>query len=235
MKCLVWNMDYWKSSKKEESWSYVQSLDPDVSLLNECSTHNSQKNHIHHIAKDKWGCGVFSKHTIQEVVFDKSHPDAIACGQVTINDQPITLVSLYGKIIDGYSITTLHRSLSDLTHLFIQSDIRDWLLIGGDFNADVALDERQPGKSHHLFFERLKDFGLKDCREKFNSERVQTLRHKKSTFAWQNDYLFAGKKIYDKCTSCQVIDDESLYELSDHNPIVAEFDLSTIQLRLLRI
>jgi exonuclease III len=168
-------------------------------------------------------------------VFHKSHPDAIACGQVTINDQPITLVSLYGKIIDGYSITTLHRSLSDLTHLFIQSDIRDWLLIGGDFNADVALDERQPGKSHHLFFERLKDFGLKDCREKFNRERAQTLRHKKSAFAWQNDYLFAGKKIYDKCTSCQVIDDESLYELSDHNPIVAEFDLSTTQLRLLRI
>jgi len=48
--------------QKEESWSYIQSLDPDVSLLNECSTHNSQKNHIHYIAKDKWGCGVFSKH-----------------------------------------------------------------------------------------------------------------------------------------------------------------------------
>ena len=226
MKCLVWNMDYWKSSKKAESWEYIQSLDPDVSLLNECSTHSSQKHHIHKIAKDKWGCGVFSKHAIEELVFDKSHPDAIACGQVSIGDHRITLVSLYGKIIDGYSITTLHRSLSDLTHLFIRNDILDWLLIGGDFNADVALDERQPGKSHHLFFERLKDFGLFDCREKFNSERAQTLRHKKSTFAWQNDYLFAGKKIYDKCISCQVVDDQSLYDLSDHNPIVAEFNLS---------
>ena len=116
-------MDYWKSSKKAESWDYVQLLDPDVSLLNECSTHSSQNHHIHHLAKDKWGCGVFSKHNLEEIVFDKSHPDAIACGQVTINNQQITLVSLYGKIIDGYSITTLHRSLSDLTHLFIQKDI----------------------------------------------------------------------------------------------------------------
>ena len=47
-------------------------------------------------------------------------------------------------------------------------------------------------------------------------------------FIWQNDYLFAGKKLYDACTSSQVIDDPSLYEISDHNPIIAEFDLSLV-------
>ena len=67
MKCLVWNMDYWKSPKKEESWHYIQSLNPDVSLLNECTTHESQKNHIHYITRDKWGCGVFSKFKIKLV------------------------------------------------------------------------------------------------------------------------------------------------------------------------
>ena len=80
-------------------------------------------------------------------------------------------------------------------------------------------------KSHHIFFERLEDFGFLNCYQKFNNERVQTLRHKESSFAWQNDYLFAGKKLYERCISCKVIDDKSLYELSDHNPILAEFDI----------
>ena len=40
-----------------------------------------------------------------------------------------------------------------------------------------------------------------------------------------NDYLFTGKKLYDACVSCEVIDDENLYTISDHNPIIAEFDL----------
>ena len=225
MKCFVWNMDYWKSSKREEGWEYIQSIDPDVLLLNECSNHSSQKYSVHNIAKREWGCGVFSKHKLKEIELDKCHPDAIASAELEINQQKINAISLYGKMIDGYSITTLHRSLSDLTHLFVKKEIREWLLIGGDFNADEEFDNNQPGKSHHIFFERLKDFGLYDCRQKFNKERAQTLRHKSSDFAWQNDYLFAGKKLYENCISCEVIDDKKLYDISDHNPLIAEFKI----------
>ena len=225
MKCLVWNMDYWKSSKREEGWEYIRSVEPDVCLLNECSNHSSQKYSVHHIANRDWGCGVFSKHELKEIELDKCHPDAIASAELEINQQKINAISLYGKIIDNYAITTLHRSLSDLTHLFVQKNIREWLLIGGDFNADEAIDEKQSGQSHHIFFERLKDFRLYDCRQKFNKERAQTLRHKRSDFAWQNDYLFAGKKLYESCISCEVIDDKNLYDISDHNPLIAEFKI----------
>ena len=146
-------MDYWKSSKREEGWEYIQSIDPDVLLLNECSNHSSQKYSVHNIAKREWGCGVFSKHKLKEIELDKCHPDAIASAELEINQQKINAISLYGKMIDGYSITTLHRSLSDLTHLFVKKEIREWLLIGGDFNADEEFDNKQPGKSHHIFFE----------------------------------------------------------------------------------
>ena len=141
----------------------------------------------------------------------------------------IILISLYGKMINGNAISTLHTCLSDLTHLFYKKKLQKWILIGGDFNADEALDEKQRNRAHHLFFERLKDFGFHDCCKKFNSERVRTLRHKHSDFHWQNDYLFAGKKLYDACISSKVIDDPSLYEISDHNPIIAEFDLSLVK------
>ena len=231
LKCLVWNMDYWKSKYKEEGWQYINSQDPDFCLLNECIDHPSQKSSVHYVSKNNWGNGVFSKHNIteHELEFGKVHSDAISCADLNIEGKDIILISLYGKMINGNAISTLHRCLSDLTHLFYKKKLQKWILIGGDFNADEALDETQRNRAHHLFFERLKDFGFYDCCKKFNSERVRTLRHKHSDFHWQNDYLFAGKKLYDACTSSKVIDDPSLYEISDHNPIIAEFDLSLVK------
>ena len=46
-------------------------------------------------------------------------------------------------------------------------------------------------------------------------------RNRKLTFI----DLFAGKDLYDRLISCEVIDDSALYELSDDNPIIAEFDI----------
>ena len=218
-------MDFWKSPQKQKGWDYIKTIDPDICLLNECSNPNLFINYIHNEQTNGWGCGVFSKHKLDEIIIDKCHPGAIAICETNINSINITAISLYGQIIDGFAITTLHRSLSDLTPIFQKKSLRDCLLIGGDFNADTELDKRQGGKSHSIFFERLRDFKLYDCCKKFNTERVRTLRHKNSVVEWQNDYLFAGKKIYDKCISCKVIDDESLYDISDHNPILAEFSL----------
>jgi len=119
--------------------------------------------------------------------------------------------------------------LSDLTPHLIDNDKSMWSLIGGDFNASVQCDERMPSyagdNSHKIFFDRLENFRLRDCVKKFRSETVQTLRHSRSDFPWQNDYLFAGKKLYEACNSCDVIDDPDIYEISDHNPIIGEFDL----------
>ena len=61
-------------------------------------------------------------------------------------------------------------------------------MIGGDFNADEALDEKQRNRAHHLFFERLKDFGfyLKVYRtsifsnfKKFESKKKLSINKKK--------------------------------------------------------
>ena len=223
-------MDYWKSKYKDKGWDFIIKEDPDVSLLNECIIHPSQNSAIHYTSKNNWGNGVFSKHQLieHELEFGKVHPDAISCADLKIEGKDIILISLYGKMVNGNAISTLHRCLSDLTHLFLKKKLQKYILIGGDFNADEALDEKQRNRSHHLFFERLKDFGFYDCCKKFNRDRVCTLRHKHSSFPWQNDYLFAGKKLYDACISSRVIDDKQLYEISDHNPIIAEFDLSLV-------
>ena len=78
--------------------------------------------------------------------------------------------------------------------------------------------------SDSLFFANLRLRTLR-LSSKFNKHGVQTLRHKSSDFACQNNYLFAGKKLYENSISCEVIDDKKLYDISDHNPLIAEFKI----------
>ena len=239
MKCLVWNMDYWKrtNEQREKAWEYIAGVDADICLLNECSDDSHYDHSIHVKDTGAWGTGVFSKHELTEITeitkqrkvlpIIKSHPASLVPTNLTLYDKNIIAISLYGKIDqDGFAITTLHRSLSDLTPIFSQRMKARWLLIGGDFNADPLIDVQQNDSAHHIFYERLKDFKLHDCCKKFNPERVQTIRHPSSNKKWENDRLFAGKYLYDRLISCEVIDDPNLYELSDHNPIIAEFNLT---------
>jgi len=230
LKVLVWNMNYWLSSHRNEGWDFIREVNPDVAILNECYPPEHDFNYVHHVQRAGWGVGVFSQdHALQEYEIHCCHPEALVVADTNIASKEIRIVSLYGRIINSFAITTLHRSLSDLTPLFLNQKGRDWILIGGDFNASLQCDERMPSykddRSHYLFFERLKNFGLYDCIGKFHQGRVQTLRHAKTDYPWQNDYLYAGKALFDCCVSCDVVDDSALYEISDHNPIIADFSL----------
>jgi exonuclease III len=155
-----------------------------------------------------------------------SHPGTITVGTVYLPDgQALTLISLYGLLDEGYSITTLHRILSDLTPVI---DHTKRVIIGGDFNASPQWDERQPGtSSHQILFNRLEDFGFTNCLA--DKGFVKTWRSPHPTtknFPWQLDYLFASNDICAKLSGCQVLgDDPNIHNFSDHNPIIADFDL----------
>ena len=47
---------------------------------------------------------------------------------------------------------------------------------------------------------------------------------------WQNDYLFASEGLVGRVRSCQALNapDSRAWELSDHCPVVAEFELGTL-------
>ena len=61
-------MDFWKSSQKQKGWDYIKTIDPDICLLNECSNPNLFINYIHNEQTNGWGCGVFSKHKLNEII-----------------------------------------------------------------------------------------------------------------------------------------------------------------------
>jgi exonuclease III len=249
LKVATWNMGHWQHLKKaDEAWNYLgQIIDPDIALVQEAKPVSKgfgfigkalkRSNHIAYseavvwrkIGKNRnWGSGVLTKDLpIREVTFENSYPGCLVAAEVMLPDNSLlTAISLYGIIDEcGYSITTLHRMLSDLTPLLAGFMGKRRILIGGDFNASTQYDEKQPGESHRIFFERLKNFGLVDCLSRFQAGHVQTLRHVRSNYPWQNDYIFAFQDLADKLQSCEVINDHTTYELSDHNPVVAVFDL----------
>lgn len=154
-----------------------------------------------------------------------SHPGTITTGNVYLPDgQSLTVISLYGLLDEGYSITTLHRILSDLTPLI---DHTKRIIIGGDFNASPQWDERQSGtSSHQILFNRLEDFGFTNCLA--DKGILQTWRSSHPTtkgFPWQLDYMFASNDICATLSDCKVLDNPHIHSFSDHNPIVAVFDL----------
>lgn len=88
------------------------------------------------------------------------------------------VVSLYGLLErmlgTEYSITTLHRTLSDLTPVLSDPARRGRIVLGGDLNASLEWDRRRRSPTHRLLFERIEAFGLVSV---LGYEGPQTYRH----------------------------------------------------------
>jgi len=102
------------------------------------------------------------------------------------------------------------------------------ILISGDFNMDRRMDDNPTGTRFALkdtyptndFFDAILDMGFLDCVGKFYPEPVQTHRNNKSKFPWEIDHMFATPMLFESLSS---LDIPNTLELSDHNPIIANF------------
>ena len=111
------------------------------------------------------------------------------------------------------------------------------IVIAGDFNMDRRMDDNPTGtrfskkgeRRQNIFFDCILDLGFKDCIAESYEDYVQTHRHNLSKFPWQIDHFFATEKLFKGLTNLEVIDNEEVRKLSDHNPIIAEFDLSLVK------
>lgn len=136
----------------------------------------------------------------------------------------------------GYTTTTIHRMLSDLTCIlngngsFTRKNRH--LIFGGDLNVSVQWDEKYGKETHNthahrICFERIEDFGLINSFSKFYSDYVQTLRSRNSSIPWQNDYIFISRSFSDSLKSCKVLGpvyDERIADFSDHNLVIVELN-----------
>lgn len=241
-------MAYWTHKQySEEAWNYLlNTIEADFILCQEArrpKVLEGDDNFIWHKAgeiqaKRDWGIGIYSKshplsqepnESISSWSIDR-FSEMCVVANARIRNTDLTLISLYGSLDyirgSGYSITNLHRILSDLTGICNGHFGKRNIIMGGDFNASEQCDPIQGNCSHRLFFERLADFKLEDSfKLNNNKDYVQTLRHRNSKIPWQNDYLFVSKSISKKFKGCEVLEDDEIIKCSDHNPVVITLDL----------
>lgn len=206
----------------------------------------------------RWGSGVVSygpeltevtaacspySHPSQDVPLLGAHPGCVRVAQADLPDQSkLTLISVYGLIDFGYTVTTMHRILSDLTPLFDDRRYNAHVVLGGDLNLSTQFGEPHRTR-HRLVFECIKAFGLVDCLDRMLGDtrhlagcpcgaaacrHIRTSRPAKAPRKpWQNDYLFASKHLAAKLTAryARNDDDDAAWDLSDHCPVVADFAL----------
>jgi len=153
----------------------------------------------------------------------------------------LVLVSAYGAFDEGYSVTTVHRLLSDLTPLLDNASTRG-VILAGDLNLSTQLEAPHRAR-HRNALERFATLGLVDCLalerparrrlancpcEERPCRHVQTHRHPKSPHPWQDDYVFVSESLASRVVSCFGLDggEPDPWQFSDHCPLVLELNLS---------
>lgn len=174
----------------------------------------------------------------------RTFPGSVAVAEIQGPD-PLVVVSAYGLIDRGYADCTVHRILSDLTPLIDERRARR-MVIAGDLNitSQWSSTHRSFLKGRHReclardlnLLERFKALGFHnvvvrsdsplpgcECYAGDSCRHVQTQRHQRSTFPWQNDYVFVTSDILERRPSLEVFDRDEAWELSGHCPVVIEF------------
>ena len=104
------------------------------------------------------------------------------------------------------------------------------IIFGGDFNLTISYSvesERPVSKQDLAIQARLADeFGLINCWQIANPNQplAQTLRWTRDrTIPYHCDGLFVPKSWKDRLIACDVLTGDNWDRLSDHNPVVAQF------------
>jgi len=232
LKVVTWNMNHNKKAG-ERAWDFLRyKVAPDLALVQEAHPPVGLGDDEQFIYPDTvtgaiGSSGIWSRELpLKHVPLVTSLPNAlIACTVALPGDKsPLLVVSMYGTFDATSHVTpNLHRMISDLHHLLIDKAYKGGIVIGGDWNVDREFNKINPAKAplHSLAFERLEDpfYGLQRC----NKEPLRTIRHR-SKFSYQDDYIYVSKALMRK-VSCKVVGDPVTRELSDHLPVVAEFEV----------
>lgn len=188
----------------------------------------------------KWGNSTsVSTGTIEKVDVGSDYRGSLNTAVITRESSPkIGVVNIYG-LLEKYPdqpnavvYLGLHRKLNNVEQ-WIKGEIGpvpEFFVICGDFNNDRRMDDHKTfkgpkqGRTSNELFDRIIDLGMTDLLAKQYPDFVQTIRHNRSKFPWQLDHFFVSKHAIERVTNIEVIDNPEISEISDHNPIVVDFD-----------
>jgi len=258
MRILVWNMSHWQKTQqqRERAWQVIRDLGADVALLQETVPPSGATNLVYREigGRRNWGSAVVGltvevrpvtqargRESQEPADILTTLPGSVAIATAFVAKRPITLISLYGVIQNGYADTTVNHQLSDLTPLFDTPTTDRSIVLGGDLNittqwtgSQLRFREREAAT-----LARIRAFGLRDCLDLKRPEgpldgchcldgdgcrHIRTQYHPRSERPWQNDYVFASEALVadGRLKSATAHDDAATRELSDHLPLLVD-------------
>ncbi len=253
----TWNMDHWKrtSQQRKDAWRYLQTeRKADVMLLQESvAPSDIPRNRFVYreiAGRRPWGSSVVAfacdletdeidtvgtRYGPTRFNMLGSLPGSVIVARIHVPEVgPITCVSVYGAMDDGYAQTRMFRVIADLIPLFDSDDGRR-VILGGDFNVTTAAgpDTLELPRYRALFC-AIESLGLVNLAT-IAEDRPDTMpdcpcgtvdcRHVR-TFGdnpgTQLDWLYATEELAHRCTRLRV-DHNVMGTRSDHAPLIAEF------------
>ncbi len=104
-------------------------------------------------------------------------------------------------------------------------------IIAGDFNLSETFDAWKVGKqSNRAYLQRMRELDLTECLREYQGRLTPTYRNpiRGNSVKHQMDHLFVTKVLADKLIACYTGEKDIVFGerlLSDHLPIIANFDL----------
>lgn len=159
--------------------------------------------------------------------------------------EPFVAISLYGRIIRQYAQTEVLRAVADLIPLFDAREFNRRIVLGGDLNVYDQTPDRVMRGRWKAILQVIEALGLVNLLKQTQPARgpapgcpceepacwhVETFRHRSRKHNRPGyltmDYLFATEELAARLTALEVWGDRSeVWNLSDHCPLVARFEL----------
>lgn len=242
MRIVAYNFLRAGSLKRCGHWSrVVRNLKPDLLLAQECRPPQSSPNERFRYdpydafawrsaGQRGWGSGLFARSASLLPIPIPDYDGWVVGGEIrktSWSDRPFMAFSVHGPVGQRGYIATMHHILDQVASLRGGTD----LVLGGDFN--VAVGYRQEGDrirmlrgERHLLDRLTHEFAMVSCWQAAHPNRplAQTLRWMGNPVApYHCDGIFVPRSWLPRLRSCRVVRGSRWRQLSDHNPVLADF------------
>ncbi len=180
---------------------------------------------------NKWGSGIYTSSGVLERIPMPGFDGWVVAAELKNAEwqdpeRRAVVVSVHAPSGAGGYAGRVNAILDTIRSFTIDVD----LIIGGDFNLFVSYWSEPPratSKKDQRIQSRLdEEFGLINCWQTANPgiEPVQTLRWRdEPETPYHCDGIFVSKHWKERLVKCEVLSDDGWSELSDHNPVIADF------------
>jgi len=249
MKIVTYNLHYGGHTRQDNHWKRILNLNPDFVLAQESFNpedyfsngdfNSIARSVIWHSTGSKWGSAILStRYELEQIQVPKEFEGWVIGGRIADFSiggvtKPLSIFSVHTPSPGPYE-KKVNDILEYIRNIAGGSDI----LIGGDFNITTAV--RHPSEwvenetlknteTELAIIKRLrKEFGLMNSWQAVHPNRSlpQTLRWAgNKNEPYHCDGIFIPHSWLRLLEACEVVTTDEWREMSDHNPIVATFNV----------